>query len=179
MWLKETRFLCLPAWFLCQKVVSSILKIELCTSACNYLLILLFFIDLVIRKRLKRDICLLNELKPSLLLTRNKQNGSVVRFDNDISGARHVFTSMHLASVMILGVVTWNREKLPLCSNKRYHVTYVQRHFGYYGLSVDRSLSLQVTFCTCLHVVQEWLETNKTFCLKILASTVAQSEYPQ
>ena len=82
---------------------------------------------LVIQKHLKRSTRLLNDMKnhASRILifsdektftvdpVFNKQNNHVVTFGRDISEIRKVLTTKHPASVMMLGVVALNREKMP------------------------------------------------------------------
>ena len=82
---------------------------------------------LMIQKRLERSTRLLNDMKNHGNRTLsfsdekrftvdpvfNKQNDRVVRFGKDISEIRKVSIMNHPASVMMLGVVASNEEKMP------------------------------------------------------------------
>ena len=79
------------------------------------------------QKRLERGNRLINDLKNhgnrivifshektfSVDPVVNKQNDRIVSFGQDISELRNVSTTKHPASVMMLGVVTSNRLKMP------------------------------------------------------------------
>ena len=81
----------------------------------------------IVQKRLEGSIGLLNDLKNRenrLLIFSyqkfftvdpvfNKQNDRVVKFGNDVSEQCRVPTTKHLASIMMLGVVASNGEKMP------------------------------------------------------------------
>ena len=91
---------------------------------------------LMIQKHLERNICLLNDLKNHknriLIFTDektftvdpvfNKQNNCILTFGKDISEICKVSTKKHPASVMMLGVVASNGEKmLPVWQCQIFH----------------------------------------------------------
>ena len=81
----------------------------------------------MVQKRLERSTLLLNDLKDHgnrvLIFSDektftvdpvfNKQNDRVVTFGNDVSEHRRMSTTKHPASIMMLGVVASNGEKMP------------------------------------------------------------------
>ena len=110
-------------------------------------------------------------------VVNNKQNDRVVSFGQDISGVRYVCTTKHPASVMMLGVVASNGEKMPPVLFRRgYRLT------GVDGMDImttkvlawirkidkDGNYVVQQNDAPThtLKVVQHWMNTNVTLCPK-------------